>query len=354
MRRSTITGWGKCVPPAVLSNADLETVMETNDEWITSRSGIKERRISHVETSELAAVAGAHALAAAGLEGSDIDMLILATCTPDRMIPSAASYVHRNLGLGVASSMDVNAACTGFIYSLSLAVGMIASGAVDRVLVIGAEKISAYVSLRHRATGVLFGDGAGAVVIEATDGDDGVLSISINSDGELCDLLSAEATGTTYMEFDRPDPTIVMEGREVFRHAVTRMAEAAENSVAAAGLTLADVDMLIPHQANVRIIDATARRINLPAEKVFINIASYGNTSAATIPLALAEALEEGRIKPGDNVVFVAFGGGLTWGAATIRWGDRVTPIAKSDAALPPTDKTGLELLSERPNREGL
>lgn len=353
MRRATITGWGKCVPPAVLSNADLETVMETSDEWITSRSGIKERRVAHVETSEMATVAGAHALAAAGLEGSDIDMLIVATCSPDRLIPSAASYVHRDLGLGTASSMDLNAACTGFIYGLSLVSSMIQAGAIDRAMVIGAEKLSAYVNLAHRQTGVLFGDGAGAVVVEATDEDEGVLSMSISSDGQLCDLLSVTATGTSYVEYDIVDPTILMEGREVFRHAVTRMGEAAEQAVTEAGLELDDVDLLIPHQANVRIIDATARRMQLPAEKVYVNIASYGNTSAATIPIALTEALEEGKVRPGANLVFVAFGGGLTWGAAALRWGSRVTPLATSDAALPPTDKTALQLMAERPRREG-
>lgn len=352
MRRATITGWGKCVPPAVLSNADLETAMDTSDEWITTRSGIKERRISHVETSELATVAGAQALAAAGVEPGDIDLLLLATCSPDRLIPSAASYVHRDLGLGSAASMDINAACTGFIYGLSVAGGMIATGAIDKALIIGAEKLSAYVSLEERSTGVLFGDGAGAVVLEAADGDEGLLSMSISSDGELCDLLTVTATGTSYVEYDIADPTILMEGREVFRHAVTRMGEAAEKAVTDAGLTLDDVDWLIPHQANVRIIDATARRMNLPAEKVYVNIASYGNTSAATIPIALAEALEEGRIAPGDNIVMVAFGGGLTWGAAAVRWGERTTPLGLSDVALPPTDKTGLELLAARPRVE--
>ena len=354
MRRATITGWGKCVPPAVLSNADLESVMETSDEWITTRSGIKERRVAHVETSDMATVAGARAMAAAGVDGSDVDLLLLATCSPDRLIPSAASYVHRDLGLGTAASMDINAACTGFIYCLSVADAMIRSGAIDTALIIGAEKLSAYVSLQHRATGVVFGDGAGAVVLQGTDGDDGLLSMSISSDGELCDLLSVTATGTSYVEYEMSDPTIIMEGREVFRHAVTRMGEAAEKAVTDAGLTLDDVDMLIPHQANVRIIDATARRMNLPAEKVYVNIASYGNTSAATIPIALAEALEEERIAPGDHIVMVAFGGGLTWGAAALRWGERTTPLGTSDAALPPTDKTALELLAERPRREAV
>jgi 3-oxoacyl-[acyl-carrier-protein] synthase-3 len=248
--------------------------------------------------------------------------------------------------------MDINAACTGFLYSVSMAASMIASGAIDKALIIGSEKLSAYLSLKYRPTGVLFGDGAGAVVLEATEADDGVMSMSISSDGELCDLLSVTATGTSYVEYEMSDPTIFMEGREIFRHAVTRMGEAAEKAVLDAGLTLDDVDMLIPHQANVRIIDATARRMKLPAEKVYINIASYGNTSAATIPIALTEALEEGRVAPGDNIVMVAFGGGLTWGAVTIKWGERVTPLGVSDAKLPPTDKTGLELLAERPGRE--
>ena len=350
MRRAAITGWGKCLPPAVLSNADLETVMDTSDEWITSRSGIKERRVSHVETSDMAAVAGSHAIAAAGLDPEDIDLLILCTCSPDRLLPSAASFAQAKLGVVNAGTMDLNAACTGFIYGISVAAGMITSGAIHRALVVGVEKLSAYLNWEERSTAVLFGDGAGAVVLEGSEDGDGLLSMNLGSDGHLAELLSVTHTGTEYVDEQKyEEQTVYMEGREIFRNAVIHMAEAATRVLKDAGLELDDVDLLIPHQANMRIIDAIARRIELPPEKVYVNIASYGNTSAATIPIALTEALEEGRITPGATIVFVAFGGGLTWGAAVVRWGDRVTPIATSDAALPPNEKTALELLANRP-----
>ena len=352
MRRTTITGWGKCVPPAVLSNSDLEQVMDTTDDWITSRSGIKERRVAHVENSDMATVAAEHALAAAGMDKTEIDLLIVCTCSPDRLLPSTAAIVQRKLGTTNAATMDLNAACTGFIYGISVANGMIAAGTSRRALVIGVEKLSAYLNLQEYSTGVLFGDGAGAVVLEAAVDDEGILALDLGSDGRLSETLTVSHTGTEYVdEYPYGEPTIMMEGREVFRNAVLQMGDSAAKVVAGAGLELSDVDILIPHQANVRIIDATAKRMKLHPEQVYINIASYGNTSAATIPIALTEALEEGRISPGAIIVFVAFGGGLTWGGAALRWGKRVEPISASDAALPPTTKTGLDLLMERPHR---
>lgn len=348
MRRATITGWGKCVPPAILSNADLETLMDTTDEWITSRSGIKERRITHVENSDMAVVAASHALASAGLSDEDIDTVIVATCTPDRVIPSTATFVQEKLGLPNAACYDINAACSGFVYGIHLANSLIATGAANRVLLIGSEKLSVLIDIEDRSTAVLFGDGAGAAVLEAAEGDEGVLSSNMGSDGKLSRLLTAPGLGS---EEDIPVDEagrVFMEGREIFRNAVVQMGSAAVQAVNDAGLEIDDVDLLIPHQANVRIIDATARRMDLPPEKVFLNIASYGNTSAATIPIALTEALEEGRISEGDNLVFVAFGGGLTWAAATLRWGPRNTPLGTSDAALPPTEKTAIELLLKR------
>ncbi len=348
MRRATITGWGSCVPPAVLTNHDLEGVMDTSDEWITTRTGIKERRITHTETSDMAAVAGRHAIAAAGVEPEDIDLLILATCSPDRLIPSAASYVQPMLGVTNAACLDINAACSGFVYGLSLANGMIATGAANRVLLIGAEKLSTLIDIEDRSTAVLFGDGAGAVVLEPAAGDEGVLSLNLGTDGSLADKLTVSGFATEAITDLSEEFSLFMDGREIFRNAVVQMGEAAAKAVADAGLELSDVDLLVPHQANTRIIDATARRMDIPAERVFVNIASYGNTSAASIPIALTEALEMGRVEPGDVVVFVAFGGGLTWGAACVRFGDRVTPIATSDATLPPTDKSGVELLRER------
>jgi 3-oxoacyl-[acyl-carrier-protein] synthase-3 len=348
MRRATITGWGKCVPPAVLSNSDLEALTDTTDEWITTRTGIKERRITHVENSDMAVVAGHHALAAAGVEPTDIDILIVATCTPDRLIPSAASFVQPKLGVVNAGVMDINAACSGFVYAIIVANGLIASGGAGKVLVVGSEKLSVLLDLDDRSTAVLFGDGAGAVVLEATEGPDGVLSGNLGTDGSLAGILTASGFGTEDDVSAESYRKLQMDGREVFRNAVTQMGASAAQALDDAGLELDDVDLLIPHQANVRIIDATARRLNLPEEKIYVNIASYGNTSAASIPIALTEALQERRIRPGDHVVFVAFGGGLTWAAAAIRWGERVEPLGVSDAALPETDKTGAELLLMR------
>ena len=347
MRRATITGWGRCIPPAVLTNDDLATVMDTSDEWISTRTGIKERRITHTETSDMAAVAGAHALAAAGLEPEQIDLLIFATCTPDRLIPSAASYVQPILGLSNAACLDINAACSGFVYGLATAHGMIAAGLNQRILLIGAEKLSMLLDVDVRDTAVLFGDGAGAVVLEPAEGDDGILSVTLGTDGGLAEKLTVSGFGTERLGDDRDHYTLLMDGQEIFRNAVTQMGAAAAKVVEDAGFALEDIDLLIPHQANTRIIDATARRLKMPFDKVFVNIAGYGNTSAASIPIALSEAIELGRVRPGANMVMVAFGGGLTWGAVALRFGERVTPKATSTASLPPTDKTGLELLAE-------
>lgn len=348
MPRATITGWGSCIPPAVLTNHDLESVMETSDEWITTRTGIKERRITHAETSDMAAVAAHHALAAAGVAPEEVDFVVVATCTPDRLIPSSASYVQTKAGLVNAAGMDVNAACSGFVFGLSVCQGMIATGTAKKILLIGAEKYSTVLDVEDRSTAVLFGDGAGAVLLEPAEGDEGVLSLNLGTDGTLAESLTIKGFGTETLGPLDEEFKISMEGREIFRSAVVQMGLAAEKAVADAGLELDDVDLLIPHQANTRIIDATARRMKLPPEKVFVNIGSYGNTSAASIPIALDEAIQMGRVTPGSRIVFVAFGGGLTWGAACVRWGDRVTPIGTSDAALPPVNATGLELLRER------
>ena len=346
MGHATITGWGKCVPPAVLTNADLETVTDTSDDWIITRTGIKERRICHVDMTDMATVAAQHALAAAGKEPGDVDLLLVATCTPDRAVPSAACIVQNKLGANGSAAMDVNATCSGFIYGLSMADRLVSGGAFKTALVIGAEKLHNWIDFNDRTTAVLFGDGAGAVVVEASDEPGGVLSFELGADGALGDILCVPNTGTAGSVVDMAKaPYFHMEGPEVFRRAVTKMGDASVAVVEQAGISLDEVDLLIPHQANVRIIDATARRLKLDPTQVFVNIASYGNTSAATIPMALTEALEEGRIRPGANLVFAAFGGGLTWAAAVFRWGERVTPLGTSDAALPPTDATALELL---------
>ena len=336
MPNATISGWGKCLPPAVLSNHDLEQLVDTSDEWITTRTGIKERRISHVEVSDLAEVACRHALAAAGKEVGDVDLIILATCTGDSQIPSTASILQAKLEAWNAAAFDLNAACSGFVYSLVVANNMIKAGTHRTVLVVGSEKLHYHVDFTDRTTCVLFGDGAGAVLVEATDDDVGILASELGMDGSAAGILCIPRDGTSG-DRDYPTPRdsrFEMDGPELFRRAVVRMGEASVRVIEQAGLVLDQVDLLIPHQANVRIIDATARRLGLDSAKVFVNIGSYGNTSAATIPVALTEALEQGRIKPGDNIVFTAFGAGLSWGAAVMRWGDRVEPIAESAAQL--------------------
>jgi len=346
VRNAVITGWGKCLPPAVLTNADLETLTDTSDEWISTRTGIKERRISHVDTSDLATVAGLRAIAAAGLEPDDIDLVLLATCTPDGLVPSTAVRAQHKMGIGGAGAMDLNATCSGFIYALTTADQMIETGALDRVLVIAAEKLHFWIDFTDRSTSVLFGDGAGAVVVEATDDPKpGLLSFELGADGSAADILCVHGGGTAGVPRREQYQTMHMEGPAVFRRAVEVMGDASERVIAAAGLERKDVCLLIPHQANIRIIDATARRIGLAPEQVYVNIASYGNTSAATIPIALAEALEEGRVSAGDVIVFAAFGGGLTWAAAAYRWPSRTEPLGVSDAELPQTDATAVELL---------
>jgi 3-oxoacyl-[acyl-carrier-protein] synthase III len=348
MRYAEITGWGKALPPVVLTNSDLEKIVETSDDWITSRSGIKERRISHVEVSEMSAVAANHALAAAGLEANDIDLMICATLSPETLVPPTSALIQARLGANRMGAFDLNANCSGFVYGMVAASDMIRGGTVNRVLVIGAEKMSYVMDYTDRTTCVLFGDGAGAVVMEATDEPVGILASELGVDGTAAPFLCVPEFGSVGAPGPR-DPRkagVYMEGQEVFRRAVTKLGEASVSVVERAGWTIDDVDLLIPHQANLRIIDATARRLGLDASKVFVNVASYGNTSAATIPVALTEAVEAGRIRPGANLVFAAFGGGLTWAAASMKWGSRVEPIGTSDDRIPGTDQTVWDLLA--------
>ena len=347
MTNVEITGWGMCMPPNVLSNHDLEQLVDTSDEWITTRTGIKERRISHVEASELGAVAGLRALAAAGKTVDDVDLILVATCSGDSIIPSTSSVVQKRMEAWNAAAMDINAACSGFVYGLVTGNSMIRSGDYKTVLLIGTEKLHYLMDFTDRNTCVLFGDGAGAVVLEPTSEPIGLMASDLGMDGSVGHILAVPIDGT---QGDRihPDPAMCglsIKGQEVFKRAVTKMGESAVRSLEKAEVSLDEVDLMVPHQANVRIIDATARRMGLDEAKVFVNIHSYGNTSAATIPVALTEALEQGRINPGSTLLFAAFGGGLTWGSAVFRWGSRVEPLGESDAQLPPTDLTTLDLL---------
>jgi len=344
---ATITGWGKCMPPAVLTNDDLASVIDTSDEWIRSRSGIKERRISHVANSDMAALAGKRAIAAAGLEPTEIDYIILATCTADRQIPSSACLVQAKIGAVNAAAADINAGCTGFIYGLSMAHGLLATGMAERVLLIGSEKISSYLDLEERSTAVLFGDGAGAVIVENTEADEGIKAMTLGADGNSAEHLTATGAGTEFIGSDAR-LAIVMDGAEIFRNAVIKMGATVTEVVEEAGWSLDDIDLIVPHQANVRIIDAVRRRIKADEDKVFVNIDKYGNTSAATIPIAIAEAVEQGRIQPGAKVVYTAFGAGTTWGATAFKWGSRVEPKQTIDDELAPLEATALEMITAK------
>jgi 3-oxoacyl-[acyl-carrier-protein] synthase-3 len=348
MPNAEIVGWGKAMPPTVLSNEDLEKIVDTNDEWITSRTGMKERRISHVEASDMAAVASLRALASAGMEPGEVDMIINATCTPESIIPASVAYVQAKIGAEGAGAIDVNANCSGFIYAMVMASSLIQSGVVRNVLLIGVEKMHYVMDYSDRTTSILFGDGAGAAIMRATPEPIGLLSGVLGNDGTIAEHLTVPDFGSSGTRLDKASRScgVVMNGPEIFRNAVTRMGEAALQVAKDVGWSLDDIDLLIPHQANKRIIDATARRLDLDESKVFINVHRYGNTSSATIPVALTEAIEEGRIQPGSNIIFAAFGGGLSWAAAAVKWGDRVTPLAESDAQISDYDGTVFELLA--------
>jgi len=343
-----ITGWGKCTPPAILTNDDIATVIDTSDEWIQSRSGIRERRVSHVPVSQLAAVAAQRALAAAGIRAEDIDILILATCSPDTVIPSTAAATQLAIGAHNAGVFDLNAGCTGFLYGLSVATSMIKAGDSKKILVIGAERIMWFLNWAHRNTAVLFGDGAGAVVLEASDEPLGLLASKLACDATAAETLKVPGFGTAANRFqtDYQRLDIQFDGREIFRRAVKGMQEASNEVLRRAGVAAQDIDLVVPHQANRRIIESLAHFLGVPDEKVMINIDKYGNTSAATVPIALAEALEAGRLKPGANVLMAAFGAGLTSGAGIVKWGARVSPLGQSGAELPACAQSALEILA--------
>lgn len=328
---SSIIGTGSFLPSKVLTNDDLAKIVDTSDEWITTRTGIKERRIAADDetTSDMAAAAARNAMESAGISAEDIDLIVVATVTPDMFFPSTACFVQKKLGASNAVCFDVSAACSGFLYALQVARHFVNSKSHKTALVIGAEKLSSLINWKDRNTCVLFGDGAGAAVIRHAAELDAeapgrVLSTVMGSDGNLVDLLKVPGGGsacpvTPENAEDRPN-TIHMEGRETFKHAVTRMLKASEQALSDAGLTAEDVSLVIPHQANARIITAIAERLGLPPEKTFINLDKYGNTSAATIPVALDEASRQGRIQKGDIILLVAFGGGFTWASSVVRW----------------------------------
>ncbi len=322
--RSRVIGTGSYLPARVLANADLAARLDTSDEWIVERTGIRQRHIAADGelTSDLAVAAARPALEAAALSADDIDLIVLATATPDQTFPATATAVQAKLGMTRGAAFDVGAVCSGFIYALGVADSMLRAGQAKTALVIGAEVFSRILDWEDRGTAVLFGDGAGAIVLRAEAADvaegaaHGVLAVRLHSDGRHSDLLYVDggpaSTGTV--------GKLRMKGREVFRHAVVNLADVLVETLAAASLTVADVDWLIPHQANLRILEATAKKLHLPLERVIVTVDKHANTSAASVPLALDVAVRDGRINDGDLLLLEAMGGGFTWGAAAVRW----------------------------------
>jgi 3-oxoacyl-[acyl-carrier-protein] synthase-3 len=349
MTHALVTGWGKCLPPAVLSNADLATFLDTSDEWILSRTGIRERRISHVGLTELAEVAARRALAAAGMDPGAVELIVFGTTSFDDQAPNQASGLQQRLGAHDAAAMDVNTACTSFLYAWSTANALIRTGVVRNALVVGGEVISRFMDWRNRNVAVLFGDGCAALVLEATQEEQGLLGEKLGCDVGGRDALVIRGMGCRYADFTRRLGVTEWEfdGQEIFRRAVAGMTQASRAVLEARGKGADAVDLLVPHQANLRIIQAVAHKLEIPAERAFVNVERYGNMSAATVAVALVEALEEGRIRPGALLLLPAFGAGLTWCAHLVRWGERIAPRGECDADLAPVQRSGLELVQE-------
>ena len=327
MYGSRIVGTGSSVPDRVLSNADLERIVSTSDEWIVTRTGISERRIAAdgEATSDLAERAGRRALEAAGVDPMDVDLILVSTVTPDMFFPSTGCLLQGRLGALHAAAFDLSAACSGFIYGLSVADAYLRAGLMRNILVIGAETLSKLVDWKDRNTCVLFADGAGAALVQRTTGDARVLSTHLYADGSKGGQLIVPGGGSRHpisqkVVDDNLAKIKMSNGNEVFKTAVRAMEEAAVAALKANGVEISDIDLFVPHQANGRIINATAQRLGLPRERIVVNIGRFGNTSAASIPIALDEAVRAGRLRPGDLLLMVAFGGGLTWGSALVRW----------------------------------
>jgi len=339
LRGATIVGTGCALPEKILSNFDLEKMVETSDEWIVTRTGIKERRMvaDGQDNSDIAAEAALKALAMAGLDVQDVDHIFVGTVTPDRILPSMACTVQEKIGASHAACLDINAACSGFLYGLQIAQSLIQSGSSDTVLLIGAETLTRILDFQDRNTCVLFGDGAGAAVLRPCDAGTGVLSVKLGADGAQGDMLTVPAGGSerpaTHETVSARDHFIKMRGNELFKYAVRAMEQISRDALAEAGREVEELVALLPHQANQRIIDATADRLGIPKEKVMMNIERYGNTSAASVPILLDEVVRSGRVKDKELIELVAFGGGVTWGAAVVEWNPKAAwPIEGREA----------------------
>jgi 3-oxoacyl-[acyl-carrier-protein] synthase-3 len=340
--RAHVTGWGRYAPAHVLTNADLEKIVDTSDEWIRTRTGIRERRVAAANetTASMGAVAGLRAIHTAGIRPDDIDLILLATLTPDYWMPSTAALVKEAIGNTKATAFDVMAACSGFVYGFATAQAYIQAGLAKHVLVIGSELLTRFLDYTDRSTCILFGDGAGAVVLSASEEPGGALGIETTTEPQGAYMIWLPAGGSksppSAETIARGEHYVRMEGNQTYRFATKTMATTALESIRKSGLSPADVDLFIPHQANVRIIEAVAKGLDLPMDKMFINLDKYGNTSAASVPIALAEAVNEGCVKVGDNVTIVAFGAGFTSGAVTIEWtADPARGLSADDAIRP-------------------
>ena len=342
--RAHVTGWGRYAPAQVLTNADLERMVDTSDEWIRTRTGIRERRVAaaHETTASMGAVAGLRAIRTAGLQPDDIDLILLGTLTPDYWMPSTAALVKEAIGNTKASAFDVMAACSGFVYGFATAQAYIQAGLAKHALVIGSELLTRFMDYSDRSTCILFGDGAGAVVISASDEPGGALGVEMTTEPQGAYMIWLPAGGSkappSRETIARGEHYVRMEGNQTYRFATKTVATTAVESIRKSGLQPSDIDLFIPHQANIRIIEAVAKGLDLPMEKIFVNLDKYGNTSAASVPIALSEAVNEGRVKIGDNVTIVAFGAGFTSGAVTIEWTADPARGLVGEAAVRPED----------------
>ncbi|NLG26487.1 MAG: ketoacyl-ACP synthase III [Chloroflexi bacterium] len=327
MRYAHITGWGKYLPPTVLTNHDLAEIVDTSDEWIVEHTGIRERRIAAVgdTTASMATAAAQQALERAGLAATDLELIIVSTSSPDRQLPGAAPIVQSMLGAEQAPAFDLRSGCSGFVFGLSVARQYILSGSYRRVLVVGSEIVSRFLNWSDRRTCVLFGDGAGAAVLEGRDTPGGVLFTAMGTQGSSYEALTVKACGSEYplcpLTMERHWHSIELDGQATARFAIRTLLKHTGEAVSGAGLTWDDIGLFIPHQANLRLIESVAGKLNYPMERVFVNVDRYANMSTAAVPVALCEALEQGRIGPGDNVLLTAFGAGLSWATAVIQWG---------------------------------